>query len=163
MPKKPTSGSTPAVRALLAAGVAFTERPYDHDPAAPSFGLEAAAALGRDPSQVFKTLLVDAGSGLAVGIVPVSATLDLKAMGAALGVKKVAMAAVADAERVTGYVAGGISPIGQRRALPTVLDSSAGRWTTLLVSGGRRGLDIELAPADLAALTRATRAAIASS
>lgn len=163
MAKKNRAGSTPAVRALLAARIAFTEHPYEHDEGAPSFGLEAAQALGRDPRQVFKTLLVASAGDLAVGIVPVATTLDLKAMAAALGVKKVAMAPVADAERVTGYVAGGISPLGQRRSLPTVLDTSAANWSTILVSGGRRGLDIELSPDDLARLTGASRADIAAS
>jgi Cys-tRNA(Pro)/Cys-tRNA(Cys) deacylase len=110
---------------------------------------------------VFKTLLVDTGSGLAVGVVPVDRQLDLKAVAAALGVKKVAMARPAHAERSSGYVVGGISPVGQRRALPTVLDSSAADHATILVSGGRRGLDLELSPTDLARITRATLAPIA--
>lgn len=149
-------GATPAITALRRAGVAFTMHAYEHDPAAPSFGLEAARALGRDPGQVFKTLLVmDPSRHLGVGIVPVHARLHLKAMAQALGVKRVEMAARQDAERATGYVAGGISPVGQKRHLPTVVDASAVGWETILVSGGRRGLDVELAPADLLAITRA--------
>lgn len=133
---------------------------YEHDPAATSYGLEAAAMLGVSAERVFKTLLVDTGTGLGVGIVPVTGTLDLKAIAAALGVKNVSMADPAAAERSTGYVDGGISPLGQRRALPTVLDSSADDFPTIYVSGGRRGFDIELAPGGLARTTRATRAAI---
>ncbi|MEH0109799.1 Cys-tRNA(Pro) deacylase [Tersicoccus sp. MR15.9] len=157
-----STGGTPATRVLADAGVPFAERPYEHDPAAPSYGLEAATALGVEPARVFKTLLVDTGAGLAVGIVPVDTTLDLKKMAAALGAKRVRMADVKDAERVTGYVAGGISPLGQRRALPTVLDASATGHATVLVSGGRRGFDVELAPDDLAALTKATVAPLAA-
>lgn len=147
------SGGTPATRALHEAGVAFTEHPYDHDPAAGSYGLEAAEALGVQPARVFKTLLVTDGSAYAVGLVPVDASLDLKAMAAALDTKRVQMAAVPDAERVTGSVAGGISPLGQRRRLRTVADTSLPQFDTVYVSGGRRGLDIELSPADLIALT----------
>lgn len=136
--------------------------PYTHDPAAPSYGTEAAQALGVDPARVFKTLMVDVEGRLAVGIVPVSGTLDLKAIAAALGAKKAAMADPAAAQRRTGYVLGGISPLGQRLPSPTVLDSSALALATVLVSGGRRGLDIELAPADLVRLTSAVTAAIGS-
>ncbi|MGA4507435.1 Cys-tRNA(Pro) deacylase [Propionibacteriaceae bacterium G1746] len=163
MAKKQHSVGTPATVALTKAGVAFTEHTYAHDPAAASYGMEAAEALGLDPAQVFKTLVVSNGGHLAVGIVPVHRTLDLKAMATALGVKKVEMAAVADAERSSGYVAGGISPVGQRRALPTVLDASALDHDTIYVSGGRRGFDIGLAPADLVRTTRAGVAAIAAS
>lgn len=154
-------GGTPATVELDRAGVTYTLRAYEHDPQAPSYGLEAAEALGVDPARVFKTLLVDAGSGLGVGIVPVSSQLDLKAVAAALGVKKAAMADPRDAERATGYVVGGISPIGQRRRLPTVLDESALGFETVLVSGGRRGLDLELSPSDLVAVTGARTAPIA--
>ncbi len=135
--------------------------PYDHDPAAPSYGLEAAQALGVPPDRVFKTLLVDTGAGLAVGIVPVDRQLDLKAVAAALGAKKVSMADPAAAERSTGYVVGGISPIGQKRPLPTIVDTSALEHETVFVSGGRRGLDLELAPADLVRITSARTATIA--
>lgn len=152
--------STPATVALDRAGVAYTRHPYEHDPSAGSYGLEAAAALGVDPAQVFKTLLVDTGTGLAVGIAPVDGQLDLKALAAAIGTKSVAMADPAAAERSTGYVVGGISPIGQKRALPTVLDDTAFGFETVYVSGGRRGFDIGLSPADLAAVTRAVRARI---
>ncbi len=134
---------------------------YVHDPAASSYGLEAAAALGIDPARVFKTLLVEADGTLGVGIVPVDGQLDLKAMAAALGAKKATMADPAVAQRVTGYVVGGISPIGQKKALPTVLDASATAYPTILVSGGRRGLDVELSPGDLLALTRGRLASIA--
>jgi len=154
-------GGTPATVALTAAGIAFTARPYAHDPAAASYGLEAAEALGVDPARVFKTLLVDAEKGLAVGIVPVDRQLDLKALATALGVKRVQMADPNDAERATGYVVGGISPIGQKRALPTVVDSTATDHSTVYVSGGRRGLDIGLSPADLITVTKARTAAIA--
>lgn len=126
-----------------------------------AYGLEAAEALGVDPGRVFKTLVVDGGGRLAVAIIPVAAQLDLKAAGAALGVKKVELADPAAAERSSGMVRGGISPIGQRKALPTVLDESALGHETVFVSGGRRGFDVELAPADLVSLTRATTAAVA--
>lgn len=158
---KQGSTGTPATVALTRAGVAFEARSYEHDPSAPSYGLEAAEALGVPSERVFKTLLVQGEAGLAVGIVPVDRQLDLKAVAAALGAKKVVMADPTAAERSTGYVVGGISPIGQKRALPTVLDDSALAHETVLVSGGRRGLDLEVAPADLVAVTRATTAAIA--
>ena len=161
------AGGTPATSALTRAGVPFTEHAYRHDPGAASFGMEAADALGLDPEQVFKTLLVsvDAGTGsargtLVVGIVPVSAQLDLKAVAAAVRGKKAVMATPADAERATGYVVGGISPIGQKKAHPTVLDESALQFETVYVSGGRRGLDLGLSPADLVRVTNATVAPI---
>jgi Cys-tRNA(Pro)/Cys-tRNA(Cys) deacylase len=155
-----TDGGTPATVALAAAGIAFTARSYAHDPAAASYGLEAAAALGVDAARVFKTLLVQAETGLGVGIVPVDRQLDLKALATALGVKRVQMADPSVAERVTGYVVGGISPIGQKRRLPTVLDASAKAYETVLVSGGRRGFDIELRPSDLVSATDAAVAGI---
>jgi len=151
---------TPATTALTRAGVAFTLHPYAHDQAAPSYGLAAAAALGVAPERVFKTLLVDTDAGLAVGIVPVDRQLDLKAVASALRVKRAVMAEPAVAERSTGYVVGGISPIGQKRRLPTVLDASANTHATVFVSGGRRGLDVELAPEDLARACAATLAPI---
>ena len=146
--------------ALDRAGVSYSRHPYQHDPSATSYGLEAADALGVDPAQVFKTLLVDTGKGLAVGVVPVDGQLDVKAVANALGVKSVTMADPAAAERSTGYVVGGISPVGQKRALPTVLDETAYAFETVYVSGGRRGFDIGLSPADLARVTRALRAPI---
>ena len=162
MARRNASQGTPATAALAAAGVPFVLHPYTHDPSAASYGSEAAEALGIDPSRVFKTLMVEVEGKLAVGIVPVSGTLDLKAFAAALGAKKAAMADPAAAQRRTGYVLGGISPLGQRLPSPTVLDSSAVGLRTLLVSGGKRGLDIELAPADLIRLTQAVTAPIRS-
>jgi Cys-tRNA(Pro)/Cys-tRNA(Cys) deacylase len=153
--------STPATVALDRAGVPYTRHAYDHDPSAASYGLEAALALGVEPARVFKTLLVDTGNGLGVGIVPVAGQLDLKAAAAALGAKSVTMADPAAAERSTGYVLGGISPVGQKRRLPTVLDETAYGFDVVYVSGGRRGFDIALAPSDLARVTDAVRAQIA--
>jgi Cys-tRNA(Pro)/Cys-tRNA(Cys) deacylase len=153
---------TPATVALVAASVAFTEHPYAHDPNSVSFGLEAAEALGVEPERVFKTLLADVDGRLIVGVVPVTGKLDLKALAAAVGGKKAAMADPAVAERRTGYVVGGISPVGQKTAHPTVLDETIELWDTVFVSGGRRGFDIELAPADLARITGAVIAAIAA-
>jgi len=159
--KKSTPGGTPATVALTRAGIGYTLHPYEHDPRAASYGLEAAEALGVEPARVFKTLLATLDGRLVVGIVPVAGQLDLKALAAALGGSKAQMAEVAAAERATGYVAGGISPVGQRRAHPTVLDASALDHPTIFVSGGRRGLDVELAPADLARFTAAVTAPIA--
>lgn len=157
---------TPATAALIAAGIAFTEHAYRHDPAAQNFGLEAAEALALaasiEPERVFKTLLADADGRLVVAIVPVTGKLDLKALAAAVGGKRAAMADPALAERRTGYVVGGISPIGQKTAHETVLDETAELWDTVFVSGGRRGLDLELAPADLVRATGARLAAIAA-
>lgn len=162
MARKPRpAGGTPATVALTAAGVAFEVRPYEHDPRSTSYGMEAAEALGADPARVFKTLLASLDGRLVVGIVPVSGHLDLKALARALGGSKAVMAEVAAAERATGYVAGGISPVGQKKAHPTVLDASALDHATILVSGGRRGFDIELSPHDLVAITRAVTATIA--
>lgn len=158
---KRTSTGTPATVALTRAGVPFTTHPYEHDPAASSFGLEAAEVLGLDPDRVLKTLFADVDGALVVGIVPVSRQLDLKALAATVGGKRAAMADPAAAERATGYVVGGISPIGQRRSHPTVLDASALDHDTVYVSGGRRGLDLGLAPGDLVRITGATAAAIA--
>ncbi|MFM6848240.1 MAG: Cys-tRNA(Pro) deacylase [Terrabacter sp.] len=161
--QRQTGPSTPATVALDRAGVPYTKHPYEHDPSSPSYGLEAAEALGVAPARVFKTLLVDTGTGLGVGIVPVDGQLDLKALAAALGTKSVTMADPAAAERSTGYVVGGISPVGQKRALPTVLDETAYGFDVVYVSGGRRGFDLGLAPADLATVTRAVRARIGRS
>jgi len=151
---------TPATVALTAAGVIFSQHAYEHDPGARSFGLEAAEVLGLPPEQVFKTLLVDTGAGLAVAIVPVAGQLDLKAMAAALGAKRVTLADPAAAQRSSGYVVGGISPIGQKRALPTVVDESAELFDVVYVSGGRRGLDVGLSPTDLVRVTHAVVADI---
>jgi len=152
-----SAGGTPATLALARAGIAFELRGYEHDPRATSYGLEAAQelaqALGVDPARVFKTLLASVDGRLVVGVVPVTGQLDLKALAAATGGKKAEMADPALAERTTGYVVGGISPIGQKRRLPTVVDASALEHETVLVSGGRRGLDLELAPADLVRIT----------
>lgn len=158
----PHGASTPAIAALLRAGVPHTLHSYEHDPESDlGYGLEAAAAIGVEPSRVFKTLCVEADGALAVAIVPVDAMLDLKALASALGAKKAAMAEAAAAERATGYVVGGISPIGQRRRLRTVLDASALAFDAVYVSGGRRGLDVGLAPSDLLAVTGAITAPIA--
>ena len=154
------AGGTPATVALSAAGIAFEVRAYEHDPRAASYGLEAAEALDVDPARVFKTLLASLDGSLVVGIVPVTGQLDLKGLARALGGSKAVMAEVAAAERATGYVAGGISPVGQKRRHPTVLDASALEHDTILVSGGRRGFDLELAPADLVAITGAVTATI---
>lgn len=158
---------TPATTALDAACVPYTARTYTHDPAAPSYGLEAAEALGVEPERVFKTLMVDvlgsAGSQLCVAVVPVTGNLDLKAAAAAFGAKKATMADPAAAERRTGYVRGGISPLGQRQLSPTAVDESALAHETVLVSGGRRGFDLELAPADLVRVTGAVVARLGGS
>ncbi|MCO4237962.1 Cys-tRNA(Pro) deacylase [Pseudarthrobacter raffinosi] len=160
MGRKSSSNGTPATAALAAAGVPFVLHPYAHDPSAASYGTEAAEALGIAPESVFKTLMVEVEGRLAVAVVPVSGSLDLKAFAAALGARKASMADPAAAERRTGYVLGGISPLGQRQSSPTVVDSSALNLGTMLVSGGKRGLDVELAPADLIRLTSAVTAAI---
>jgi Cys-tRNA(Pro)/Cys-tRNA(Cys) deacylase len=149
---------TPAVAALTRAGIPFTVHEYDHDPRATSFGLEAAEALGVDPDQVFKTLLADLDGSLVVAVLPVSAKLDLKALARALGGSKAAMADPKAAERATGYVTGGISPVGQKRTHRTVLDETSMMWDAIYVSGGRRGLDLAIAPADLVEATGAINA-----
>jgi Cys-tRNA(Pro)/Cys-tRNA(Cys) deacylase len=146
---------TPAIAAAQRAGIRFTLHEYEHDPAADSYGLEAAEKLGVDPARVFKTLVVTVGGALAVACIPASAQLDLKAIG-----KRTLMADKAHAERATGYVSGGISPLGQRRRLPTHLDASALEHETILVSAGRRGLQVELDPRDLVRLTDASVHAI---
>jgi Cys-tRNA(Pro)/Cys-tRNA(Cys) deacylase len=150
-----STGGTPATVALTRAGLDFTLHEYAHDPRASSYGLEAAEALGLDPDRVFKTLMATVDGSLVVAVVPVSGQLDLKALARALGGSGAAMAEQAAAERATGYVAGGISPIGQRRSHPTVVDSTAFDHTTVFVSAGRRGLDLAIAPADLVTITGA--------
>ena len=159
MARKPPTG-TPALVLLARSGLPHHVHAYDHDPAAQSYGLEAAQALGVDPSRVFKTLLADVDGQATVAIVPVSGSLDLKALAAARGAKRAAMLDAARAERLTGYVVGGISPLGQRSTLPTVLDSSAAGLPTIFVSAGRRGLDVEIATEDLRRLTGAMLAPI---
>lgn len=155
-------GGTPALVALSAAGVQHSVHPYDHDPRSDvGYGLEAVEALGLPAEQVFKTLLAEVDGTLTVAVVPVTGTLDLKALAAAMGGKRAAMAAPATAQRATGYVVGGISPLGQRTEHPTVVDESAADHDTVYVSGGRRGLDIGLAPHDLVRMTAATVAPIA--
>ncbi|GAA4149349.1 Cys-tRNA(Pro) deacylase [Leifsonia shinshuensis] len=161
MAKRPASAGTPATAALASAALPFSVHAYDHDPAAPSYGLEAADALGVEPDRVFKTLLADTELGLVVGVVPVTGMLDLKALASAVGAKRAVMADPAVAERRTGYVVGGISPIGQKTRHVTVVDETAQLYDTVFVSGGRRGLDLELAPGDLLAATGASYAAIA--
>lgn len=148
---------TPAIVTAERAGVAFTVHEYTHDPKAGSYGLEAAEKLGVDAARVFKTLVVDVDGTLTVAIVPAAAQLDLKELG-----KRVTMADPRLAERTTGYVAGGISPLGQRKRLPTVIDESALEFETIHVSAGRRGLEIELAPSDLLELTGGQSRRIAS-
>jgi Cys-tRNA(Pro)/Cys-tRNA(Cys) deacylase len=152
---------TPALVALDAAGVPHTAHAYEHDPASDvGYGMEAAQVLGIPAEQVFKTLMAAVDGELTVAVVPVTGMLDLKALAHAVGGKRAVMADKADAERVTGYVLGGISPLGQRTAHPTVVDETAELFDTVFVSGGRRGLDVELAPADLIRLTGAVVAPI---
>ncbi|MFE6039188.1 Cys-tRNA(Pro) deacylase [Streptomyces sp. NPDC056452] len=158
--KQQQPGGTPATVALTAAGTAFTVRSYDHDPASPSYGEEAAEALGVAPDRVFKTLVADVDGELVVAVVPVAGSLDLKALASAVGGKRAAMADPAAAERTTGYVRGGISPLGQRKRLRTVIDASARTHATICVSAGRRGLEVELSADDLAVLTNAVLAPI---
>ncbi|MDK8171335.1 Cys-tRNA(Pro) deacylase [Curtobacterium citreum] len=155
------SPSTPATLALERAGITYTPHVYEHHETATNFGEEAAAALGLREEQVFKTLVVSVDGQLAVAVVPVANRLDLKAIAAALGGKKASLALPALAEKRTGYVVGGISPVGQKARLRTVVDESALTYASIFVSGGRRGFDIELAPTDLITATDARTAAIA--
>ncbi|NYI07127.1 Cys-tRNA(Pro) deacylase [Allostreptomyces psammosilenae] len=154
------AGGTPATVALTAAGVEFRTHSYAHDEAAASWGEEAAEALGVSVERVFKTLVADVDGRLTVAVVPVGGQLDLKALASAAGGKRATMADPAAAERSSGYVRGGISPLGQRRRLPTVVDASALDHPTVFVSGGRRGFEVELSPTDLVALTGAVTAPI---
>ena len=147
---QPAGGApTPAVAALLRCGLAHRVLSYEHDPAAPSYGQEAVEALGVDARQVHKTLVAAVDGRLVMAVVPVSAEMDLKALAAACGGKKAVMARPADAQRATGYVVGGISPLGARTRLGVVIDGDALAWPLVYVSGGRRGLELELAPGDL--------------
>lgn len=159
---KNAPSGTPALVALAAAGVPHTAHAYDHDPRSTvGYGLEAAEVLGIDPEQVYKTLMASVDGTLTVAVVPVAGKLDLKALAHAVGGKKAVMADPAAAERATGYVVGGISPLGQKTLHPTVVDETVHLFDTVFVSGGRRGLDVELAPDDLIRLTSATVADIA--
>jgi Cys-tRNA(Pro)/Cys-tRNA(Cys) deacylase len=154
--------ATPAVKALERAKVTHALHSYDADHSSDvGYGVAAVAALGQDARQVFKTLVARVDGALTVAVVPVSGTLDLKALAAAVGGRKATMAEPADAERATGYVVGGISPLGQRKALPTIVDDSALGFPTVMVSAGRRGLQVELPPAELVRLTRGRTAPIA--
>ena len=160
MAKKKRNEATPALAALQKAGAQVIVHEYAHDPRAQSYGNEAAERLGLAAARVFKTLIVQADGSLAVGVVPVAGLLDLKAMAAALGAKKAVLADLVAAQRSTGYVVGGISPFGQKRKLATVVDAAALEFETVFVSGGRRGLDLEVKPADLVRLTEAIVAKI---
>jgi Cys-tRNA(Pro)/Cys-tRNA(Cys) deacylase len=153
---------TPATALLAKRKIAFTLHPYDHDPRAQAYGEEAAAALGVEPSRIFKTLIATLDGKLACAVVPVAARLDLKAFAAALGGKRAELADPAAAARATGYVVGGISPIGQKSRLRVVVDASAEAFATVYVSAGKRGLQVELAPADLLAAADASLAPIAA-
>jgi Cys-tRNA(Pro)/Cys-tRNA(Cys) deacylase len=155
-------GGTPAIVALQRAGVAHVVYEFAHDPTERNYGRAAAEALGVEQARVFKTLLADVDGSPAVGIVPVEGQLGLKQLAGALGRKRAEMLDPRVAERVTGYVVGGISPFGQKRRLPTVLDESALDHETIFVSGGRRGLDVEVAPADLIDLLNAVTAPISA-
>lgn len=154
------SKGTPATALLSKRKVTFTLHEYTPDPNAASYGEGAAMAIGVDPGRVFKTLVAEVDGKLTVGVVPVDGALNLKALAAAVGGKRAAMADPAAAERATGYVTGGISPFGQRSRLPIVVDASAQRWATVYVSAGKRGLQVELAPADLVEITGASTADI---
>ncbi len=151
---------TPAIALLTKQKIKFTIHEYEADPHATSYGAGTVAALGVEAGRVFKTLVATVDGRLSVGVVPVSGSLDLKALAAALGGKRGAMADPAAAERATGYVTGGISPFGQRQRLPIAVDSSVHDWLTIFVSGGRRGLQVELSPDDLVRLTNSVVAAI---
>ncbi|MET8654729.1 Cys-tRNA(Pro) deacylase [Nocardia aurea] len=157
--------ATPAIRTLSSAGVEHRVHAYRHDPRSDSYGTEAVDALGAElgveADQIFKTLVIELSTGtLAVAVLPVPNTLSLKAAAAALGAPKAVMADKTKAERSTGYVLGGISPLGQRKPLPTVVDASALTWDRVLCSAGKRGLEIELAPTDLIRIAGAVSASI---
>lgn len=162
--KEQTAGKgTPATVAATKAKIKFELHPYQVTAGGESYGMAAAEALGVEPERLFKTLLAEVDGKLTVGVVPVAGQLDLKALAAAVGGKKAVMADPAVAERTTGYVVGGISPLGQRKRLPTVIDESASGFPTVYVSAGRRGLQIELAPGDLVELTGGRLASIGRS
>ena len=155
------AAATAAIEVLVRAGIEHQVHAYVHDPAADSFGDEAVAALGVEAARVFKTLVASTDAGLVVAVVPVPAMLDLKALAGVIGVKRADMADPAAAERSTGYLVGAISPIGQKRALPTLVDISALTWQTVFCSAGRRGLEVELAPEALLEVTDGRSAAVA--
>jgi Cys-tRNA(Pro)/Cys-tRNA(Cys) deacylase len=159
--KQHAHGATPATTALVEAGITFTLHPYEHHADTTSFGDEAAQALGVDPTRIFKTLVADVGGKLVVAVIPVARQLDLKALAGACEAKKATLADPSHAARSTGYVVGGISPIGQRSPLATVVDASADDFETIFVSAGRRGLQDELSPADLRRITQARSVPIA--
>ena len=145
-----TPPATPATRALDRLGIAYDALPYAHDPDVTSYGAEAASALGLDPASVYKTLVVKLDTGrFAMACVPVSTMADLKAVAAACGAKKAVLAAEADVRRLTGYVLGGVSPLGTRSRLDVVIDAQAHEHPRVCVSGGRRGFDVRLSPDDL--------------
>jgi Cys-tRNA(Pro)/Cys-tRNA(Cys) deacylase len=154
---------TPATALLTRAGVTYTLHPYEHDPRAEGYGEEAAASLGVIPQRLFKTLIATVDGTLTCGVVPVAGHLDLKALAAAVGGKRAAMADPAAAQRATGYVLGGISPLGQKTRLAVVIDSSALEYDSVFVSAGKRGLQVELAPSDLVEQCHASTAAISAS
>jgi Cys-tRNA(Pro)/Cys-tRNA(Cys) deacylase len=160
MAKNRQASGTPATAVLAKAAVEFTVHTYDHDPSAASYGKEAADAMGVEPERVFKTLVAEVDGALTVAVVPVAGTLDLKALAAAVGGKKAVMADPAAVTRTTGYVLGGVSPLGQRKQLPTVVDETALLFDTVFCSAGKRGMEIELAPAELIRLTGAVTADI---
>lgn len=162
MARRDVTGGTPATVLLAKLKVSYRVLTYEHDSSAEHYGAEAAEKLGADPRRVFKTLMVDLGEKLAVAVVPVSGTLNLKAMAAACGGKRAAMADRAAAERRTGYVVGGISPLGQKQRSPLVLDATALEFNTILVSAGRRGMEIELSPQDLLRVSDGRAAPIAA-
>ena len=146
---KRASAGTPATLRLSSAQIPFSLHPYQHDPRAEAYGDEAAAALGIDPGRIFKTLIATVDGHLVCAVVPVAGRLDLKALATAVGGKRAVMADPTHAARATGYVVGGISPLGQRTRLPVVIDESATEFPTVYVSAGKRGLQVELAPQDL--------------
>jgi Cys-tRNA(Pro)/Cys-tRNA(Cys) deacylase len=155
-----TRNATPAITALVRSGVTHHVHHVDHDPRVTSYGVEAAESLGVDPGRVFKTLVCSVNAQLAVAVVPVTGELHLKALASTLSAKAANLADPEVAERATGYVVGGISPVGQKRCFPTLIDQSAAMWDTIFISGGRRGLEIELTPVDLLAVTNGRLAAI---
>lgn len=162
MPKNAKPVTTPATVQLDEAGVAYVLHSYVHDARSTEYGAEASGLLGIDPARMFKTLMVNSGRDFAVALVPVAALLDVKALGVVLGLKKLGLADPAAAQRRTGYVLGGISPLGQRTLSPTVIDDSAASWRDIYVSGGRRGVSLQLSARDLARITGAQFAPIAN-